>query len=408
VNAQPVVRVEQVSKRFARRGGHAPKLKRIVLSALGGLRDREEFWALRDVDLEVAAGETLGLVGANGSGKSTLLRLMAGLGLPTRGRIHRLRRIDAMLSLGDCFDLRLTGRENAVTACILAGDPPRRAREKLGAIAEFAELEEFFDQPLRTYSDGMRLRLAFAVTVHTRPEVLLIDEVLSVGDVQFQAKCLARIRELQARGATLVLASHDEDQVRRFCDRVVWLARGRIRAQGSPDEVYAAYRNALLADTQERLGTEPARPLHSREHLRLGENRFGTLEVEIAGVRIVREAGDGAHDGSRIGISIELDPHAAVEDPIVGVSVHRVADGRKVLDVSTQGDGARLGRIESPTRVALWLDRFDAEPGAYRVDVGVYERRWSWVYDYHWQAYALDVPDAGVGAGPPRRWVVER
>ncbi len=404
MSAEVVLRVEGISKRFVRRGARPPTLKRSVLGAFGRGDARDAFWALRDVDLELRAGQTLGLIGANGSGKSTLLRLMAGLGEPTLGRIHRHRRIDAMLSLGESFDLRLTGRENALSAAILAGFSRRRALAKLEEIAAFAELGEFLHEPLRTWSDGMRLRLAFAVAVATRPEVLLVDEVLSVGDVQFQAKCLARIRELQEGGVALVLASHDEEQVRRFCGRVLWLSEGHVRAEGRPDEVYAAYHNALLAATAARAGGAQGAPRHARAQLRLGENRFGTLEVEIADVRVALE-GEGR--AARVGIAIDLDPRAPVREPIVGVALHRVGDGRRVLDVNTQADGVVVEKLAGPATVSLWLERADLDPGAYRIDVGVYEQRWSWAYDYHWQAYALEIPGGrSASAGPRRRWVV--
>jgi lipopolysaccharide transport system ATP-binding protein len=250
----------------------------------------------------------------------------------------------------------------------------------------------------------MYVRLAFAVAAHLEPEVLLVDEVLSVGDVQFQAKCLERARELQARGVALVLASHDEEQVRRFCERVVWLVGGRVRAEGRPDEVYAAYRGALLAETAERAGGSPAAPRHARPHLRLGENRFGTLEVEIAEVRIAHER-EGR--SARVRVDVDLDPRVEVRQPIVAVALHRLADGRKILDVNTQGDGVTLEKLAGPTRVALCLEPLDLEPGAYRVDVGVYEARWSYVYDYHWQAYELEVHADRDAPGPPRRWIVE-
>jgi lipopolysaccharide transport system ATP-binding protein len=400
-----VLQVAGVSKRFVRRTARRPTLKRALLESLGRRGPREAFWALRGVDVELRAGETLGLIGANGSGKSTLLRLVAGLGRPTRGRIVRHRRVDAMLSLGESFDLRLTGRENALTGAILAGLSRRDARARLDEIVAFAELGRFLDEPLRTWSEGMRLRLAFAVATATHPEVLLIDEVLSVGDVQFQAKCLERARELQAQGVALVLASHDEEQVRRFCERVVWLVGGRVRAEGRPDEVYAAYRGALLAETAERAGGSPAAPRHARPHLRLGENRFGTLEVEIAEVGIAHER-EGR--SARVRVAVDLDPRVEVRQPIVAVALHRLADGRKILDVNTQGDGVTLEKLAGPTRVALCLEPLDLEPGAYRVDVGVYEARWSYVYDYHWQAYELEVHADRDAPGPPRRWTVER
>ena len=209
--------VDGLSKRFTRKGPRPTTVKRLVAHPLANAR-RDTFWALQEVNLEVRAGETVGIIGANGSGKSTLLRLIGGLGKPTRGRIVRRRRIDAMLSLGDSLDPLLTGRENAITAGILAGCRRREAIAKLDEILSFSELEEVIDRPLRTYSDGMKLRLAFAVAISASPEVLLIDEVLSVGDLRFQAKCFARLEELRAGGTTILFASHDETQVRDLCE----------------------------------------------------------------------------------------------------------------------------------------------------------------------------------------------
>src|SRR5262249_8474296 len=159
--------------------------------------------------------------------KSTLLRLIGGLGRPTRGRISRGHAVGAMMTLGESFDPLLTARENAVTAGIVAGYTRRQAEAKLEEIAAFAELEEVMEVPIRTYSDGMRLRLAFSVAISADPEIMLIDEVLAVGDLRFQEKCFERLRELQARGTTIVLASHDQTQVSRLADRALWLAHGR-------------------------------------------------------------------------------------------------------------------------------------------------------------------------------------
>ena len=402
--------VDGVWKRFNRQGSGAPTLKAALLDPFGRRRHRDRFWALQDLNLELRAGETLGVIGANGSGKSTLLRLIAGLGKPTRGRITRRRSIGAMLALGEGFDLLLTGRENAVTAGILAGYTRKQAWSKLEQIVSFAELEEFFDHPLRMYSDGMRVRLAFATAISAEPEILLIDEVLAVGDLRFQSKCYDRLRELQERGTTIVLASHDEGQVRNVCDRVIWLSHGRVQAYGDPDEVYGAYREAMRVETERRAAAGPPAPRHPRHDLRLNENRFGTLEVEIVDVRVLEPGGRRitAADGTdAIGIEIDLESRAEVVEPIVGVSLHRVRDGAKVLDLSTAADGISLGRVDEPSTVALWLDRLDIEPGLYRFDVGVYERNWSYVYDYHWQAYPLELKGRGPGGtfGPPRRWV---
>jgi lipopolysaccharide transport system ATP-binding protein len=394
------VNVEAVSKRFSRRGPRALTLRRLAASPRSQLR-REWFWALRDVSVEIEPGEAVAFVGANGSGKTTLLRLIAGLGRPTRGRIRRPQSLEAMLSLGGTFDPLLSGRENATTAGIIAGRRRREVNADLDEIAAFAELEPFFDHPLRTYSEGMRLRLAFAVAVSRRPDLLIIDEVLSVGDARFQEKCLNRLTELRAQGTTVLVASHDEGLVRRFCDRALWLARGSMEAVGGPEEVYDAYRGAMAVETTRRaeaLGVAPEKR---------GSGRLGTLEVEITAVRIFPATirAGGAAGAEPVRIEIDLRAPSPVADPIVGVSLHRLEDLSKVLDVSTEGDGARVGLLEGERTISLTLDRLDIAPGEYRFDVGVYERSWEYVYDYHWRAYPLEViAPGGAGYGPARRW----
>jgi lipopolysaccharide transport system ATP-binding protein len=393
--------IEGVSKRFNRDAHKRGAIKELIAHPADYFRG-DRFWALEDVNLEIGVGETVGLIGANGSGKSTLLRLIGGLGRPTRGRIVRYRRVDAMLSLGDGLTPLLTGRENAITAGILAGFRRSEIVARLPEIVAFAELEESFDRPLRTYSDGMRLRLAFSVAISTNPEILLIDEVLAVGDLRFQQKCFDRLTELQEQGTTIMLASHDDDQVQRLCGRVLWLARGRTQALGSTEDVLEAYRGAMQVETERRV--QLAR--QTAEHGDLeGATRSGTLEVEITAVRItppeVRVGGAGP--ARPVVVEIDLLPHEPVEEPILSISLHRVRDMTKVMDVSSDGDGVRLGRLDAPRTVILTLDRLDVEAGSYRLDVGVYARDWSYVYDYHWHAYPLEIVGAR-GFGPSRRW----
>lgn len=409
MSSNVAVAVEGVWKRYRRTSGRRT-IKQLLVNPFGYRNHRESFWALQDLNFTLRSGETVGLIGANGSGKSTALRLVAGLGKPTRGRIDRSGEVGALLTLGESFDPLLTGRENAVTAGILAGYTRKQSTMKLDEIAAFAELDEFLDHPLRTYSDGMRVRLAFAVAISAAPEILLIDEVLAVGDLRFQSKCYERLEELQGQGTAVLFASHDEQQVRRVCDRVVWLSHGRMRAQGEPDQVYDAYRETMRAETQRRSAQMPQIGQGHDGVLRMNENRFGTLEVEIVDVRVLSAGGDVSARGDKpIEVEVDLEPRVAVDDPIVGVSLHRVRDGTKVLDVSTAADGVRLGRLKERTTVALVLDRLDVEAGTYKFDVGVYERNWGYVYDYHWQAYPVEVPArAGGTFGPPRRWLDSR
>lgn len=361
----------------------------------------EPFWALSDVSFEVDEGTTVGVIGANGSGKSTLLRLVAGLGKPTSGKLTRPHEVAAILTLGDAFDPLLTGRENAITAGILAGFRHRDVLSMLPEIVSFAELEDFFDHPLRTYSDGMRLRLAFSVATSIEPKVLLIDEVLSVGDLRFQQKCVGRLQELQASGATILMASHDDSLVRRFCTEVVWLAHGRVQAHGDPESVYETYDGAMRAETERRAQANGGRADTARE------DRVGTFEIEIADVRVTPEAIEsvGAGPPVRVRLEITLAPRIPVDDPIITVSLHRTGDYARMLDVSTEGDSVALGRVETTRTVVLDLEGLDLPPGSYRFDIGVFERSWAYIYDYRWHAYPLEVLGGGLERG--RRWSLE-
>ncbi len=212
-----------------------------MAKGLRRMRSVERFWGLRDVSFTVGAGKTVGIIGSNGSGKSTLLRLIGGVGKPDTGRIDVQGRIGALLDLGAGFHPDLTGRENAVLAGILNGLTRRQVMDRFDSIVAFAEVEEALDNPIRTYSSGMQLRLAFAVAVHTEPDILLIDEVLSVGDMAFQRKCLDRIAQFKASGCSILLVSHVGSTVQDLCDEAVWLNGGRLMAQGLADDVVRQY-----------------------------------------------------------------------------------------------------------------------------------------------------------------------
>ena len=402
MSREPVIGVQGVSKRFRRRGPRPATLKDLVRHPLEH-RNRDDFWALKDVSLRVRAGETVGLIGANGSGKSTLLRLVGGLGKPTRGRIVTTRPVQAILSLGDTLDPYLTGRENATLIGILSGLRRREVAARLDEIAAFAELESFFDRPLRTYSEGMQLRLAFAAATSAAPEVLLLDEVMSVGDLRFQEKCFHRLEEMQQGGTAVLFASHDEEHVRRLCDRVVWLSHGEVAAHGSPDDVYARYETGMHLETARR--SESLARDEPEHEAAAGEERFGTYEVEIAAVRIEpASVVSGRNDGGSLRIAVDLAPREPVEGPILVVTMHHADDYAKVLEVNTSGDGSELGRLDTPRTVTLDLDRLDVQPGEYRLSIGLFERDWKFAYDYHWHAYPVHVEDGGAGFGPPRRW----
>jgi lipopolysaccharide transport system ATP-binding protein len=351
------------------------------------------------VSFHVAKGETIGLLGPNGSGKSTLLRLLAGLTRPTQGSVVVRGQLGALLTLGEGFHPLLSGEENAITGGVLAGLGVREARRRLKDIAAFAELEHALDRPLRTYSDGMRLRLAFAVAIHVDPEVLLVDEVLAVGDLAFRQKCLSRMEELQAEGVTIVVASHDLSELERTCARAIWLDGGRLRELGAVADVVERYEEAM----HERMPP----PTISAE----GKLRVGSREVEIVAIRLLdargKETGVVA-TGRSLTVEVDFLTKESVDDAIFVVSAHE-AGGDLCFDLNTESDGLRVGPLRASGTVRLTLERLDLAGGHYLLDVGVYEGHWAHPYDYHWQAVSLEVrgPADPGPLGPPRRWSIE-
>jgi lipopolysaccharide transport system ATP-binding protein len=205
------------------------------------MRHVERFWALNDVSFTVGKGRSIGVIGSNGSGKSTLLRLIGGVGRPDSGQIEVRGHLGALLDLGAGFHPELTGRENAILAGVLNGLTRRQVLARFDEIVAFAEIEEAIDNPMRTYSSGMQMRLGFSVAVHTDPEILLIDEVLSVGDIAFQRKCLDRIGRFKSAGCSIVFVSHDGDTVRELCDEAIWLDHGRLVERGTAADVVGSY-----------------------------------------------------------------------------------------------------------------------------------------------------------------------
>jgi lipopolysaccharide transport system ATP-binding protein len=240
------VSFDGVSKRFVLRHERAYT----VLESIIGLvkptrRNTEEFWALRDVSFEILRGETLGIIGPNGAGKSTLLKLMARILVPTSGEVVVQGRVSPLLELGAGFHPELTGRENVYLNAALFGISQAEAEDRYEEIVEFSELEDFVDVPLKHYSSGMYMRLGFAVAANIVPDVLLVDEVLAVGDEAFQRKCLRKIEDFRTEGRTIVFVSHNLDTVRQICHRALWLDQGLVRVIGSTDSVIDAYLQSM-------------------------------------------------------------------------------------------------------------------------------------------------------------------
>jgi lipopolysaccharide transport system ATP-binding protein len=338
-----------------------------------------------------------------------MLRLASGVGAATRGRILLPVNTASVLNLGYVFDPTLTGAENALTASLMAGMTAAQSRAVLPAVLEFAELEEFAEAPLRTYSDGMRLRLAFGVVAQSTPEALLLDEVMAVGDLRFQTKCLERIGEMRAAGTTVVFASHSLDQVAEQCDRALWLDGGVVRLHAEAEAVVEAYREAMESETVAR--TPPAAEDHDA-NLELGRNRLGSQEATIEEVQIVvRPPAAALGAGSFVEFKVGLLADEEVAAPIVVVTIRRADDAVVCVDLTTEASGFTMPSLSGRREVTLTFDDLRLSAGDYVADVGLYERSWRYAYDLHLSAYGFRVTGTARTQGvylPAHAWRIAR
>ncbi len=371
-SAAPLVAVEGVSKKFRIYHRRPAGLKERLLGWLTGRRAPfEELWALRDVSLSVARGETLGIVGANGSGKSTLLQVIAGIYTPDNGAVAVRGRLRALLELGAGFNPELSGRENVFLNGQLLGFRRPEIRRRFDAIIEFAEVERFVDMPLKTYSSGMQMRLAFAIASHLDPEILLLDEVLAVGDDHFQRKCLRRVLEIRESGAAILFISHDLATVEKLCDRVGMLEKGVLVAEGQPADVVAEYR-ASLAGTSTATQTVGT--------------RWGSGDITFTRVALQNPNGTQARfflTGKGFVIRIEYTAPVAVRRPVFGISI-RAQDGTLITGPNTKMSGHPIDLVAGPGAIEYRIDRLPLLPGTYVVAAACYDEDLVHAYD-HWE-----------------------
>ncbi|HEY1331359.1 MAG TPA: ABC transporter ATP-binding protein [Actinomycetota bacterium] len=364
--------VQEVGKRFRRYRERPHSIKeRLIRFRVTA----EEFWALRDVSFHVDEGETLGLLGPNGSGKTTMLKIVAGILRPNEGRVTTRGRIASLLALGAGFHPELTGRENVYLNAAIMGLTRQETDRLFPEIVGFAELEDFVDTQVKFYSSGMYVRLGFAIAVHVDPAILLIDEVLAVGDLAFQQRCFEKVSAFQRDGRTIVFVTHWPDQVLRVCNRVLVLDHGAIYAQGEAREVVRDFRLLM-----------------SKQDLAYGWDT-GTKEVEIVSAEIFREGG-GAHEifapGDAMTIQMDLKAHAPVQNPVVSFAIH---DDQNRLVYGTNSDwrGVRWDTFEGKHRVQFVLRSLPLVNGRYYVTLGVHSRDARRVYHLQEQHYSFDV-----------------
>ena len=368
-------------------------------SLLADLTPDQTFTALGGVSFEVKKGSTFGVIGENGSGKSTLLKLLAGITKPTRGSLTVEGRISALIELGAGFHPEISGRENVFINGIMLGLTRREILDRFAEIVAFAELERFIDAPVKTYSSGMYARLGFAVAIHVDPEVLLIDEVLAVGDEAFTRKCLDKIGEFRRRGKTIVIVSHSLGLMERMCDEVLWLREGLKADEGDPKRVVDAYliyvaggEEALLK-SQERSADEastkagaPAEP-GAQEVQGAGlyrEGRWGSREVEITSVRLLDARARERHvfvPGETLTLVLGVRALEPVTDFVFGLGLF-TTDGVSVYGTNTHLEDHTPEQVSGDGEVRIVLEDLRLVEGTYLVDVAAH-RRDGTPYDYH-------------------------
>ena len=371
------ISLKNVSKKFPIYDSPLQRLKEAVRR--GKRRYHREFWALRDINLEIPKGVTLGILGQNGSGKTTLLQLIAGIMEPTSGEIAVRGRVSTILELGAGFNPDFTGRENAFLSGIILGLSPSAIKEKMGEIDGFAEIGEFIDQPVKTYSSGMYVRLAFAVAVTLEPDILLIDEVLAVGDAYFQHKCTRKIREFQERGKTMVYVTHDIESVANICHQAMILDYSRLLARGEPGDITSQYL-ALIDGREKERALSPAdgSPSAAKDG-KIGQgladySRYGSKEAEITAVEILdgeEKPATTFDSGDEITIKFHVFFNADVNRFVLG-NIFRNKWGLNIFGTNTRWHGLPDDDFRKGDRcIVTFRHRADFADGTYSINPAV-------------------------------------
>ncbi len=411
-----VIRLTNLSKKYPIYDRPSQKLKEILT-----LRRRSfhrEFWALQDIDLEVSSGTTLGIVGQNGSGKSTLLQLVSGILRPTRGECSVTGVVSALLELGSGFNPEFTGLENVFMNGAIMGLTHTQMEERLDSILEFAEIGDFVSQPVKTYSSGMFMRLAFAVAVHVDPDILLVDEALAVGDLVFQHRCISRINRFRQEGKTVLFVTHDLQAVTRFCDRAILLDYGKLLQDGSPEEVAQRYQTLIFERERRKAGMADVWPASPQDknlrtvttipyvHHRYGEGRAHILGIILLGDdhRVLNEV----KGGQEVHLVVSAEIHEDIEHPIIGFTV-RDKLGVEITSSNTSYEGLNLPAAHAGEviTVGFRITVPELRPGSYSVSPAIAQGNiWEHtIEDWIDNAYIVNISDSGLVYGM-MRWPV--
>ena len=408
------IKIDNVSKAFhlKKRYRQATTLKSALVNLVRKQRVTQEeslFWALKGVSFEIPKGTTLGIIGSNGSGKSTLLKLMAGIHRPTNGAVKTNGRISALIELGAGFHPEFTGRENIFINGIILGLSRKEVQERMEDIIRFSELEDFIDNPVKTYSSGMYMRLAFSIAATVDPEILLIDEILAVGDASFQRKCQNKLNAFKADGKTIVLVTHDLSALERYCDRVLWLDHGELKAYGDVQSVMQMYLEHVSDQQRTNLLEEHEHPEQAEPSSR--KRRWGSREVEIQNVEFYNGSPHPTYlfkTGDKMAIQIDYKAYRPVYEPVFGIGIFR-DDETFCYGTNTHIEKVHIPRIDGEGKVRFCVDRLDLTEGKYFIDVAVHLEDGT-PFDYQTRSYSFEVTsmikDVGVYR-PSHRWEFE-
>jgi ABC-type polysaccharide/polyol phosphate transport system ATPase subunit len=434
MHAIEIVNASKVYRRFSHRKQFAT-LKSALLSRslVRDLRPDETFPALNNVTVSVPRGQTLGVIGRNGSGKSTLLKLVAGITKPTSGTVNVTGRISALIELGAGFHPEISGRENVFINGIMLGLTKREVTRRFDEIVDFAELKEFIDAPVKTYSSGMYMRLGFAVAVHVDPDVLLVDEVLAVGDEGFTHKCLDKFADFKRRGKTILLVTHSLGLVEKFCDEALWMDGGRTKVQGDPKRVVGAYITDVEKSEEQHLAAADAKALEGAtvvspdepaaavlpdnpmetakapaDMFRATEGRWGSREIEITGVELLGPEGTPGHvfhSGDPMTIAIDLRAPLLMDDFVVGIGIFN-AEGVCCYGTNTSLEQLKAVKIHGNATARFAIRSLDLVEGTYKLDAAVHKLD-GYPFDYHRLLYTFRVKSRTKDVGiyrPSHEW----
>ena len=389
-----VISVRNVKKMFRVYRDRGNTLKDRVLFA--ARRKYDEHWVLNGVSFEVKRGEAIGLIGQNGCGKSTTLKMLTKILYPDEGTIEMKGRVSSLIELGAGFHPDLSGRENIYTNASIFGLSRKEIDERLEDIIAFSELEAFIDDPVRTYSSGMYMRLAFAVAINVDADILLIDEILAVGDAAFQAKCFRKLQEIKGRGTTIVIVSHAMSQLELICDRSIWIADGLVRMEGKPRDVHPRYMEWMSRKTQQEEKKEDERENEETSETDSEGNlkRWGSGEARMTGMKVLGADGEEKTDFSPwdpFTIHIDYTAQKRLDDAVIGLAIYR-SDGTLVYGTNTLIDTSSPVTLRTEGTIDLQIDGLPASNGSYSIDLAIH-RPDGFNYDFWRDICTIQIAD---------------